>query len=175
MFGKGYIYALKAFHTFLENGGKGKLAFFGVGTEENKLKDYVAKFKLEKSIIFHGFVSNDIIHKELINAHVLIHPSFREGGSWSIIEAMSYATPVICLDLSGPKDMITNESGIKIRANSPKQVVNDISDGLKKLYEEKEYFQKLSKNSYLRIKNEYSWERRAEELKKIYKEVLYEI
>lgn len=174
MFGKGYMYALQGFHSFLKNGGNGKLAFFGIGAEEKKLKAYVAKFGLENSIVFHGFVSNDTVHEELLKAHVLLHPSFREGGSWSIIEAMSYATPVISLDLSGPKDMLTSKSGIKIKANSPKQVISDIEKGLKRLYTDNGYFEVLSKNAYLRVKNDYSWEERARELKKIYQEVLNE-
>lgn len=174
MFGKGYIYALKGFHSFLNNGGNGKLAFFGMGTEEKKLKAYVSKFALEDSVIFHGFVSNEMVHKELLEAHVLLHPSFREGGSWSIIEAMSYGIPVISLDLSGPKDMVTSKSGIKIKANSSNQVVFDIAKGLKRLNEDSKYFEELSKNAYLRVKNEYSWEQRSRQLKKIYEEVLNE-
>ena len=92
-----------------------------------------------------------------------------------MIEAMSYSTPVICLDLSGPRDMVTDDSGIRVKANSVNQVILDISSGLSRLYCDRDYFQKLSRNSYLRVKNSYSWEKRAKELNKVYKEILDEI
>ena len=60
---------------------------------------------------------------ELKNSHVLIHPSFREGGSWSIMESMFYGNPVICFDTSGPKDMGTSETGILVDLDNPKKSI----------------------------------------------------
>lgn len=171
---KGFIYAVQGFHSFLEKGGIGKLELLGNGPELEKINRYIKENNLDEHIITRGFVNNDVVKDKLEEATVLLHPSFRDGGSWAIMEAMSYGLPVVCLNTSGPKDMVTEKCGLLIDMFSPKQVVKDIGDGLIKLSKESELFTQLSQNAQLRIKTEYSWSKRGEQIKKVYKEVLNE-
>jgi glycosyltransferase involved in cell wall biosynthesis len=170
--GKGYIYALKGFHNYLVAGGKGTLVFLGNGPEEQKLKTYVNKYKLNSFVTFKGFVSHDEVIKELNKSNVLIHPSFREGGSWSIIEAMSYGLPVVCLNTSGSADMVTNDSGLLIEMNSPFQVAEDIGNGLLKLSEDVNSFRQLGINAQQRIIKEYNWNKRCLQMEDVYQHSL---
>ena len=169
--GKGYDYALKGFYDFLLKGGKGKLIFLGDGPEKKKLSFFVKKNKISEYVEFRGFVGHEQVVKILEKSHILLHPSFREGGSWSIMEAMSYGLPVICLNTSGPKDMVS-DTGVLIDLTDPKHVVKDISKALGLLYEDKELYYKLSKKAANRIKNEYNWGKRREQIKKVYDGVL---
>ena len=117
-------------------------------------------------------MSNIKIKEVLRNADVLLHPSFREGGSWSIMEAMSYGLPVICLDTSGPKDMVTEHCGILVSLKSRNQIIKDIGSGLSKLHNDIQFYQILSANAYNRIKNEYTWHNRGQQIKSIYDLIL---
>ncbi len=170
--GKGYIYALKGFHEFLKYGGEGKIVFLGNGPEEKKLKAYTKKNNLQKNVFFKGFVKHDEVKQELQQADILLHPSFREGGSWSIMEAMSYGVPVISLNTSGPKDMVTKNCGLLIDMLEPKQVVEDIGKGLLSLSNDLELFNQLSKNAQERIKTEYTWDNLGNQIKKVYLKLL---
>jgi glycosyltransferase involved in cell wall biosynthesis len=163
---------LKGFHFFLKSGGQGKLSFLGSGPEEGVLRDYVKGHKLNDSVTFRGFLSNEEVKDELKKANVLLHPSFREGGSWSILEAMSFGLPVICLNCSGPKDMVSDKTGILIDVNSPIQIEEDIGKGLLKLSRNLDLFTDLSRNAKLRVEEEYCWRQRGTEMEKIYKGVL---
>ena len=169
---KGYIFALKGFKDFLDNGGKAKLVFLGKGPEEETLKHYVKENSLEKSVIFKGFLPNSEVKEHLEKAHILLHPSFREGGSWSIMEAMSYGLPTICLDTSGPKDMVTDKCGILIPLGSTTEVVTDISKALFSLTSDKKQYQIFSENAQKRIRLSYNWGNRAQQIHKVYDEVL---
>ena len=171
---KGYIFALEGFKNFLDAGGEGKLIFLGRGPEESRLKAYVAKNQLEKFVEFQGFVGHDVVEQELSDAHLLLHPSFREGGSWSIMEAMTNGLPVICLDTSGPKDMVTHECGVMVPMETPDQVVEGIAKGLALLLSDAELYQRFSSNAQKRMQEEYTWEKRVMQIKDVYQEVLNE-
>ena len=127
---------------------------------------------LSKYVEFKGYVPNKDVQTEIENSHVLLHPSFREGGSWAIMEAMSFGLPVICLNTSGPKDMVTNSCGLLIDLVSPEQVSEDIGNGLLQLSKDSELYSELSKNAINRVKTEYNWTRRREQIKQVYDEVL---
>ena len=169
---KGFFYAVKGFHNFLESGGKGKLELFGNGSEILKIKNYIKSHKLEKNIFVNGHVSNDIIQKKLNSSDVLLHPSFRDGGSWSVLEAMSNSLVTIALDCSGVKDMVSDKCGILIKLQSHKQISNDIGVALLKLHYDNKEFERLSKNAFLRVKNHYNWNDRGDQINKIYNNVL---
>lgn len=169
---KGYIFAVKGFHEFLKAGGHGKLELFGEGTEKDDIYAYIKANDLEDHIFIRGFVSNVEIKKKMEGSDVLLHPSFREGGSWSIMEAMSYGLPVICLDTSGPKDMVTKEAGILIAIHTPEQVSEDIGKGLLELSKNQTKYLKLSTNAHNRIRNEYNWSRRKDQISEVYENVI---
>ncbi|MFM6845653.1 MAG: glycosyltransferase family 4 protein, partial [Dolichospermum sp.] len=47
---------------------------------------------------------------------------------WVCMEAMAAGRPVICLDLGGPAVQVTEETGFKIAADEPYQVVRDLAE-----------------------------------------------
>ena len=169
---KGYEYALKGFNFFIKNGGIGSLTLIGDGDEKNSLMHYVKDNNLSSYINFKGHITNEEVINELKSSHVLVHPSFREGGSWAIMESMFYGNPVICFNTSGPKDMVTSDTGVLIDLVSPNKSIIDIGNSLISLQNNKELYHKKSFNSSSRIKNEYNWDKRNIQIKKVYDLVL---
>ena len=165
---KGFYSAVKGFHSFLKNGGKGTLEIYGEGPELGKIRNYIKSNNLQLNIKLMGFVDNIKIQKAYSHSNVLLHPSFRDGGSWSILEAMSHGLPVICLDTSGPRDMVIDSCGILIPLTTPKQVSEDIGAGLLSLFKDQNLLNKLGENARERIKYEYTWAKRNEQIKKVY-------
>jgi len=168
---KGFMLAVKGFEEFLKKGGKGTLELFGEGTELNSIKTYIKSNQLENHIFIRGFVPNETIKQKMSDAHVLLHASFREGGSWAIMEAMSYGLPVVCLNTSGPKDMVTENCGILVNMHSEKQVVTDIGSALMSFTKDINRYENFSKTAIERIRQEYNWQRRGEQIGEIYKKV----
>jgi glycosyltransferase involved in cell wall biosynthesis len=169
---KGYEYALKGFSVFIKNGGIGSLTLIGDGDEKNNLMQFVKDNNLSSFVEFKGFISNEEVINELKTSHILVHPSFREGGSWAIMESMFYGNPVICFNTSGPKDMVTKDTGILIDLISPDHSIVDIGRGLLLLQKNKELYNEKSYNSSQRIKNDYNWAKRNYQIKSVYDSVL---
>ena len=53
--------------------------------------------------------------------------SFRDSGGFVVLEAMAAGLPVVCLRLGGPALTVTDETGIRVAAESPHQVVRDLA------------------------------------------------
>lgn len=71
-----------------------RLHFFGVGPEESRLRD--ASAELGSRVAFHGWASPSSIWPRI---HLLLHPSWHEGASNSILEALSAGAMVLASDI----------------------------------------------------------------------------
>ena len=81
----------------------------GVGEKESELKEQADKAGLFENIRFLGY-RNDV--KELYEASdCFVMPSFREGLSRSIMEAMASGLPCVVSKIRGNTDLITNNKG----------------------------------------------------------------
>ncbi len=99
---KGFFIILRAL-TLLERKYLNKITFtiIGNGPELNKINDFIKNNDLSNNVK----VINGIDHKDLkkyyINSDIYFFPSFPEGNSLALIEAMSYNLPIV----------ISNEKG----------------------------------------------------------------
>lgn len=81
----------------------------GVGEKESELKEQANKAGLFENIRFLGY-RNDV--KELYEAaDCFVMPSFREGLSRSIMEAMASGLPCVVSKIRGNTDLITDNKG----------------------------------------------------------------
>ena len=159
---KGVKYTIQAFAKFVESGGEGELHIYGDGPLRSELESLVTSLttndqRLTTNIFFHGNVPNSEILAALDSADVLIHSSFREGGSWTILEAMAHGVPVICQDRAGMKDMVTCECGTKVVATTPEGLVNGLVDALIGYYQDPETIQNRGRAGQERVCSTYSW------------------
>ena len=166
---KGVKYTIQAFARFLESGGDGELHIYGDGPLRSELESLVTSLttndqRLTTNIFLHGNVPNSEILAALDSADVLIHSSFREGGSWTILEAMAHGVPVICQDRAGMKDMVTGECGTKVAATTPKGLVKSLVDALIEYYQDHETIQNRGRAGQERVCSTYSWTKICDEL-----------
>src|SRR5699024_5265107 len=81
---------------------------------------------------------------------IFIFPSFREGLSLALMEAMSVGIPIICSNIRGNNDLIEhNVSGYLIDPNNEKE----ISDYINKIVSSDKIRNKLINNVRDKIKN----------------------
>jgi len=128
-----------------------KLHIYGDGSLAQDLKLLVKNLNLKDKIIFHGNVS----HNEMLNnikiMDVLIHPAVRDGGTHSVMEAMAYGIPVICLDNAGPGYMVDSNSGIKINGKDNNEIIIEIANAAFNLLTNKEFYETLSNGARNRV------------------------
>lgn len=166
---KGVKYTIQAFAKFVESGGEGELHIYGDGPLRSELESLATS--LTTNVFFHGNVPNAEILVALDSADVLVHSSFREGGSWTILEAMAHGVPVICQNRAGMKDMVTNECGTKVKATTPKELVEGIASALLGYCQSYELIRRKGKEGQGRVNGIYSWQEICDAVCRIYERV----
>jgi len=169
---KGFGLAVKAFKLFADRYPDTKLTIVGEGPEEPRLRRLILHSHLEDSVDLPGAISRNDLLFRMASSDVLLFPSLRDGGGTVVIEAMSTATPVVCLDIGGPGLHITEDCGIKITPTSPQATVQNLGDALEHLYLDECWRTELGEAGRERARNLYHWDRLGERLLEIYQPVL---
>lgn len=76
----------------------------GSGEDEVKLRRLCSRHKLDERVTFHGFIEHAKIHRFYQNADIFLFPSFVEGFSLALLEAMSYGLACVVNDYGLPFD-----------------------------------------------------------------------
>jgi len=146
-----------------------KFIIVGKGSLQKHMKEKTAKMKLQKYVIFKGFVSHDKILKYHQQLSVFIAVSTRESFGVSILEAAACEVPAITSNIGGLTEVnINQKTGIVIEPNKPKK----LADSILKLYKNKDYRIKLGKNARKRVVQNFDWNQNIREMINIYKKVV---
>ena len=124
---------------------------------------YKQKYKNEKNIIFTGLVDGNQKASLYEICDVFILPSFGEGFSISILEAMSYKKPLIISKFCYFPDIEKYDAGLTIELNE-----DSIFNALHKILDNKELKTKMGQNSYSLVKGKYDRKEVYNQLIKLY-------
>lgn len=119
--GKGHNYLIEVFRGIKDMGYNFKCFFAGDGPLKDSLKFKIESLKLRDTIIFLGNVDN--IADYLNASDVFVLPSFSEGLSIALMEAMLIGLPCIVTDVGSNPDLIqTGFNGTVIAPGSANQL-----------------------------------------------------
>lgn len=120
-FHKGVQYLIGAMPKILAEFPQTTLEIIGDGEYRKPLEKLTKKMKLEKNIIFSGFVKD--VNKSLKNFDIYIQPSLSESFGLAIIQAMSLGIPIIASNTGGiPEVVTTGKSGLLVEAGKPQAI-----------------------------------------------------
>jgi glycosyltransferase involved in cell wall biosynthesis len=127
---KNLINLLTAFSYVLQNSYQAKLVLVGTGPLESKMKKLVRKMNITDNVIFCGV--RDDINKILSSCDIFVLPSFVEGMSVALLEAMATGTPIICSKIPTNAEIISDrKEGILIDPYNVRGIGNAIIELLK--------------------------------------------
>lgn len=108
---KNQIIVIKALKEIMNNDNTQKIHYVicGTGKNETMLKKRVKAYNLEKNVHFLGY-RKDII-QILKMSDIFLLPSFREGLSRSLMEALTISLPCIASNIRGNNDLIDQNLG----------------------------------------------------------------
>jgi glycosyltransferase involved in cell wall biosynthesis len=168
---KGLPLALKAFERLMRSRADARLLIIGKGRERPRLAALAARLGLGDRVRFTGSLPRAQVLGWMQTADVLLHPSLRDSGGGVLLEAMMAGKPVVCLDLGGPGEIITDECGFKVRAGDSDQVVSDMAAALEKLAADPALRQRMGEAGRRRVLERFDWDKRGEEMMEIYRQV----
>ena len=168
---KGFHLGLMAFARFQQEVPDSEYWFIGDGPERRNLQRLAQRFGLATKVRFWGNLARQDVLEKLLLCDVLVHPSLHDSGGWVCLETMAAARPVICLDLGGPALQVTNETGFKVPAISPEQVVKDFAHALLHLAQDPELRIRMGKAGRERVMDYFDWDQKGEWIREIYDQV----
>lgn len=115
-----------------------KFLICGRGKMEEQIKNEIKKLNLENVAIILGYRKD--INKILMVSNVFMLPSYHEGLTLSVIEAMTYGVPCVVSDVRGNRDLIVdNKGGFVLPANDSKM----FAESILKIYKDKKLSRKF--------------------------------
>ncbi|MCM1141031.1 MAG: glycosyltransferase family 4 protein [Muribaculum sp.] len=110
---KGIYELLEAFKQLADNNKD--VALMLIGNFESNIPEQIQSILSMSCVIKTGYTNE--VPKYLSAADVLVHPSYREGFSMVIQQAMALSIPVVTTDIPGPSEVIEDRiSGILVNA-----------------------------------------------------------
>ena len=110
---KRFEYFLKAVPEVIKEVPQARFIVAGRGDEESGLKELAAELGIQSVVSFPGWVED--MKKFMRGIDVFVMTSVREGCPFTLLEALSFAKPVVAFDVPGVKEIIVNgENGVLV-------------------------------------------------------------
>jgi glycosyltransferase involved in cell wall biosynthesis/O-antigen/teichoic acid export membrane protein len=171
---KGVHLAIRAFAEYLKSDPGAQFTIHMNGPDRPRLEKLVRRMRLVNNVSFD--ITSTIAEVEaMYDRHdVFMFPSLHDSGSFVTLEAMARALPVICFDRGGPAHSVTDETGIRIHARTPRQAIADTTAALRQLAEDPELRRRMGEAGRRRIAEAFAWDLKGELLRSLYQEVASE-
>ena len=143
------------------------LTVIGKSPEKSNLKKLIDDLDLEDKITFRSGISEKEIVKTYHDSDIAVIPSLYEGFGFGAGEAMACGVPLISTDSGGLKQVI-GDAALKIKPGS----VNQIEEGILKLFTEEKIRQELAKKGRERMEEFFDWKVAASAYIELFKKII---
>jgi glycosyltransferase involved in cell wall biosynthesis len=148
-----------------------ELKVLGDGPLKKRWQALAKRLGVDAHCQWSGWIPHELAMKEYDWADVLVFSSLRDTASNVVLEALSRAVPIICLDHQGVGDIVTDECGIKIPVTTPAEVIAQLRNHLVDLAADRAKLESLSRGALKRA-SQYLWSRNGERMARIYSAAL---
>ncbi len=147
------------------------LKIYGIGPEEAALRRLASKLGISERVIFAGQAHHTELAQALANADIFVRPSLSEGLGNSFLEAMAVGLPVVGTPVGGIPDFLhANETGWLCRVGDPASIAEQVREIIDPANQEK--VERITKQGQELARRDYSWEKVAGEMKKVFSDLI---
>jgi glycosyltransferase involved in cell wall biosynthesis len=150
-----------------------RLDIIGDGPCSMAWKRQAARLGLSENCRWHGAVSREKAISIVHDAHLFVITSLKDLTSTVLLEAISQAAPVLCLDHCGFADVVGPGCGVKIPLSGPGRVSAAMAEAVEMLWNDEDRRRRLAEGA-LRRSWDFSWDLKAEMLNDIYQRAISE-
>jgi glycosyltransferase involved in cell wall biosynthesis len=168
---KGFDLGLRAFAHLRERVPQSRYWIIGTGPERERLEQLAAELGIADAVHWLGKVDRQQTLARLRNCDVLMHPSLHDSGGWVCLEAMAAEVPVVCLDLGGPAEQVTGETGFKVSASSPEAAVAGLSEALLRLQSDPALRAQMGAAGSRHVRERFDWNVKGDWMNDVYQVV----
>jgi glycosyltransferase involved in cell wall biosynthesis len=165
---KGILNLVKSIPLFLKRRNDVCFKLCGEGKLFDKIKSIIRFECLESYVNLTGWVSHSDVPNFLNDIKLLVLPSYTECLPNIILEAMACGTPVLTTGVGAIPDVIRNsETGFLLESNDP----SHITDKIVELLNKPRLLEKVSKNAYEWVRENFIEEKTLESWQRILQEL----
>jgi glycosyltransferase involved in cell wall biosynthesis len=117
LYWKGIHIAIRAFAEVVKKIPDARFTIVGSGPERSRLEEDAKQHNLLGNVDFIPQLPQSALFELYGNHDLFLFPSLHDSGGFVVLEALSHGLPVVCLDLGGPRDMVTPDSGVVVKNN----------------------------------------------------------
>jgi glycosyltransferase involved in cell wall biosynthesis len=169
---KGFHLGIAAFARFHRSYPDSEYWIIGDGPERQSLEKLARDASVGEHVHFWGDLPRAEALQKIASCDVMVQPSLHDSSGWASIEAMAAGRGVICLDAGGLALQVDERNGVKVPAVSPSQAVDAIAAALGNLARNLDLRLQYGRASRSRVASEFTWARKAREIRRIYDRVL---
>lgn len=129
-------------------------------------EDY-EKGTLPSNVKLHGSIEHDQVRKELLSADLFVLPSYTEGFSNALVEAMAVGLPCIATEVGANADMLSGECGVVMPPRSSK----DLADAIARL-KDQETRKRFSQNARRKYLDNYTLDAVTRNLMRVWRQTV---
>jgi len=167
---KGFHLGLRAFAQ--ANLPDAEYWIVGDGPEWERLQTLATDLGISHQVKFWGRLPREQTLEKLGQSQVLVHPSLHDSGGWVCLEGMAAGRPVICLDLGGPAQQVTQETGFKIPAHTLQQTIADLAAAMVQVSDDAQLRVRMGQAGQRLVREDFTWEAKGRLLSEVYKKLV---
>jgi len=168
---KGVPYLIDAMPLVLQKHPGAKLLLIGRGNALEGLKKKVNAMGLEKSVIFSGYMTEEMLKEAYGTCDMFVLPSVWEVLPIAILEAMASEKPVVCTNAGGDAELVKDGyNGYVVPMRDPGALAEKINT----LLDDPEKMKSMGQASRRRAETEFDWKLIAAKTKQVYENLLME-
>lgn len=131
------------------------------GEVESQIKDIMKANRLEKSVIFTGYVDDQELPAIYSGARIFVFPSFYEGFGMPVLEALSCGLPCVVSERSSLPEIV-NAAALTVNPDSQEE----LEEAIYKLISDENLRKDLEDKAIIQSQK-FSWEKSAEKIRGI--------
>jgi len=166
---KGALDLVEAFAELIKEGAiRPQLIYSGIGPDLEAVKTRVAELNLTKNVRFLGYAEYENVSEIYRRADVFVSPTYAEGFSNTILEAMASGLAIVSTRAVGVVDCLRHhENGLLVAPGS----VAELKNALREILIDDQLRRTLARNALDECRAVYSWEKIGRQIIGIYERV----
>lgn len=168
---KGQQHLLEAADLLNRRGysGQFRVLLVGSGDNEEPLREQSTRLGLQDRVAFAGVVARDEMPQQYAQADVFVLPSYNEGMSVALLEALASGLPVIVTETGGTSELV-QDNGLLVPWAEP----GALAEALKDFLREPDLCRQMGRRSQ-EIARSFSWQATAQAYLDLSSEILADL
>ncbi len=155
LYWKGVHIALRAFAKVVKFIPDAHFIIVGDGPERGRLEYLSNALGLKDNVSFIHRLPQQRLFKIFDSNDLMLFPSLHDSGGFVVLEALSRGLPVVCLDLGGPREIVTPQCGVVVetRDRDTEAVATAMAEAILRLTDDPERLLALSPGARARARD----------------------